>query len=78
MLYKRYRGNFLFKLLGQWTDVEGAGHSVPTGGLAYYISPPRDLRDFIIEPIHSIIYVIFILCTIPISLSFELSILHVL
>ena len=29
--------------------------------MAYYISPPRDLRDFIIEPIHSIIYVIFIL-----------------
>ena len=26
-----------------------------------YISPPRDLRDFIIEPLHSIIYVIFIL-----------------
>ena len=30
-------------------------------GLAYHISPSRDLRDFIIEPIHSIIYVIFIL-----------------
>ena len=29
--------------------------------MAYYISPPRDLRDFIIEPLHSIIYVIFIL-----------------
>ena len=27
----------------------------------YYIYPSSDLRDFIIEPIHSIIYVIFIL-----------------
>ena len=30
-------------------------------GLAYYIYPSSDLRDFIIEPIHFIIYVIFIL-----------------
>ena len=46
--------------LGQWEEREG-GESIPIGGLAYYISPPRDLRDFIIEPLHSIIYVIFIL-----------------
>ena len=60
ILYKRYKNNFFIKLLGQWEDREG-GQSIPIGGLAYYISPPRDLRDFIIEPIHSIIYVIFIL-----------------
>ncbi len=60
ILYKRYKHFFIIRLLGQWEEREG-GQSIPIGGLAYYISPPRDLRDFIIEPLHSIIYVIFIL-----------------
>jgi protein transport protein SEC61 subunit alpha len=60
ILYKRYKHIFIIRLLGQWEEREG-GQSIPIGGLAYYISPPRDLRDFIIEPLHSIIYVIFIL-----------------
>ena len=37
------------------------GQSIPIGGLAYYISPPRDLIDFIRDPLHSIFYVLFIL-----------------
>ena len=53
-LYKRYKNIFIIRLLGQWEEREG-GQSIPIGGLAYYISPPRDLRDFIIEPLHSII-----------------------
>jgi protein transport protein SEC61 subunit alpha len=60
LLYKRYKNFFLIKLLGQWQDVEG-GQSIPIGGLAYYISPPRDLMDFIRDPLHSIFYVVFIL-----------------
>lgn len=60
ILYKRYKNFFLIKLLGQWQDGEG-GQSIPIGGLAYYISPPRDLVDFIRDPLHSICYVIFIL-----------------
>jgi protein transport protein SEC61 subunit alpha len=46
-------------MLGQWQD-EG-GHSIPIGGLAYYISPPRDLVDFIRDPLHSFFYVAFVL-----------------
>lgn len=60
ILYKRYKNFFLIRLLGQWQDGEG-GQSIPIGGLAYYISPPRDLIDFIRDPIHSILYVLFIL-----------------
>ena len=60
ILYKRYKNFFLIKLLGQWQDGEG-GQSIPIGGLAYYISPPRDLIDFIRDPLHSIFYVLFIL-----------------
>ena len=37
------------------------GKSIPIGVIVLHIPPSSDLRDFIIEPIHSIIYVIFIL-----------------
>lgn len=60
LLYKRYKNFFLIRLLGQWQDTEG-GHSIPIGGLAYYLSPPRDLFDFIKDPLHSILYVAFIM-----------------
>ena len=42
ILYKRYKNFFLIRLLGQWQDGEG-GQSIPIGGLAYYISPLRNL-----------------------------------
>jgi len=59
MLYKRYKGNLLIKLLGQWQDVEGGGHSIPVGGLSYYISPPRDFLEIRRDPFHFIFYVGF-------------------
>jgi protein transport protein SEC61 subunit alpha len=58
-LYKRYKNFFLIRLLGQWQD-EG-GHSIPIGGLAYYISPPRDLIDFVRDPLHAFLYIAFVL-----------------
>ncbi len=61
ILYKRYKNNFLIKLLGQWQDVESGGHSVPVGGLAYYISPPRDILEIARDPFHTIFYITFIL-----------------
>jgi protein transport protein SEC61 subunit alpha len=59
ILYKRYKNFFIIRMLGQWQE-EG-GHSIPIGGLAYYISPPRDLVDFIRDPLHSLFYVAFVL-----------------
>jgi protein transport protein SEC61 subunit alpha len=61
ILYKRYKGNFLVRLLGQWQDVESGGHSVPVGGLAYYISPPRDILEIARDPFHFLFYIAFIL-----------------
>jgi len=61
ILYKRYKTNFLVKLLGQWQDVESGGHSVPVGGLSYYISPPRDMLEIARDPFHTLFYISFIL-----------------
>ena len=60
ILYKRYRNYFFVKLLGQWQDVE-AGHSVPIGGLVYYISPPNNILEIARDPFHTIFYIAFIL-----------------
>jgi len=60
LLYKRYGGNLLVQLLGVWEDVEG-GVTIPKGGLAYYVSPPTSLINVLYDPIHAVIYMVFIL-----------------
>lgn len=37
------------------------GHSVPVGGLAYYISPPQTLAEILRDPVHAVVYITFIL-----------------
>jgi protein transport protein SEC61 subunit alpha len=41
----------------------GGGQSVPVGGLIYYISPPRGMIEVITDPLHTILYIVFILGT---------------
>lgn len=41
LLHRKYSGNFLVNLLGKWKESEySSGHSVPVGGIAYYITAP--------------------------------------
>lgn len=63
LLYKRYSTNFIIRLLGVWQDLEGGmgSRSVPVGGLAYYVSPPTSLQDIAYDPVHAVIYLVFIL-----------------
>ena len=49
------------RILGKWEDVESGGHSVPVGGLAYYISPPQSILDFAKDPFHTLFYIVFML-----------------
>jgi len=60
LLYRRFRSNMLVNLLGQWQETD-YGQSIPVGGLAYYISPPSSLQNIWDDPIHSFIYVSFVL-----------------
>ena len=61
ILSKKFRNNFLVNLLGKWQEYDMAGHSAPVGGLAYYISPPRDYVDIIRDPFHTLFYILFVL-----------------
>jgi len=59
-LYYKFSGNPLVAMLGTWQNY-GGGYSVPVGGLVYYISPPRSLTDLVMDPIHSVVYIAFML-----------------
>jgi len=62
LLYNRYGGNIFVRLLGVWKELkENPGNSVPVSGLAYYISPPQTLKDIATDPIHAVVYLVFIL-----------------
>uniref|UniRef100_A0A6B2L2X9 Translocon Sec61/SecY plug domain-containing protein n=1 Tax=Arcella intermedia TaxID=1963864 RepID=A0A6B2L2X9_9EUKA len=64
MLFRRFPTNFLVNLFGAWRDVEGyAGHSIPVGGIVYYISPPHNMTELIRDPLHTIIYLFFVLAS---------------
>jgi len=59
MLYNRFPENILIKLLGVWEHKEGSAQLFAVSGLAYYISPPLNLTDALLDPIHTAIYVVF-------------------
>ncbi|VDL64104.1 unnamed protein product [Nippostrongylus brasiliensis] len=61
MLAAKFGGNFLVNLLGTWSDASGSYRSYPTGGICYYLSPPDTLSHVLEDPIHCIVYVVFML-----------------
>jgi protein transport protein SEC61 subunit alpha len=62
MLYQRYPGNIFTNLLGQWGVQEGfRGQSQPIGGLVYFMSPPRGFSEIFFDPLHTIVYIVFVL-----------------
>jgi len=44
-------------------DVGGGGpaRSYPVGGLCYYLSPPETFQHVLEDPIHAVLYIIFML-----------------
>lgn len=66
LLWRRLGGFFLIDLIGTWQDVSGPGgqvQAIPTGGLAYYVSPPHNLAEILDDPFHALFYVAFVLTT---------------
>ena len=63
MLAVKFSGNFLVNLLGTWADVGGGGpaRAYPIGGLCYYLSPPESLAHIATDPVHALLYVVFML-----------------
>jgi protein transport protein SEC61 subunit alpha len=59
VLYRRYGSSLLIKILGTWSEKNG--EQVATGGIAYFVTPPKNFFEFIVHPLKSITYVIFFL-----------------
>ena len=55
----RFAGNFLVNLLGTWSDGSGTGRSYPISGLCYYLFPPPSLSHVAADPIHALLYIVF-------------------
>uniref|UniRef100_A0A8C2L1G6 SEC61 translocon alpha 1 subunit n=1 Tax=Cyprinus carpio TaxID=7962 RepID=A0A8C2L1G6_CYPCA len=63
MLSTRFSGNFLVNLLGTWSDATSGGpaRAYPVGGLCYYLSPPESFGSVLEDPVHTVIYIVFML-----------------
>uniref|UniRef100_A0A1I7WMK0 Plug_translocon domain-containing protein n=1 Tax=Heterorhabditis bacteriophora TaxID=37862 RepID=A0A1I7WMK0_HETBA len=61
MLAAKFGGNFIVNILGTWSDASGSYRSYPTGGICYYLSPPDTLSHVLEDPLHCIIYIVFML-----------------
>lgn len=61
VLYRKFGGFFLVRLFGRWKEASVGGQSYPISGLIYYLSPPASLTSLFTDPIHGIIYIVFML-----------------
>lgn len=63
MLAVKFQGNIIVNLLGVWSDVGGGGpaRSYPVGGLCYYLSPPESVGHIVQDPVHAVLYILFML-----------------
>ncbi|KAF7426461.1 translocon subunit [Pleurotus ostreatus] len=63
MLATRFPDNLFVRLLGVWEPLEDSPQLAATSGIAYYMSPPHTVKEAILDPIHTAIYIIFISTT---------------
>lgn len=61
MLYNRFSDNFLVRLLGTWEARPGSAQLYASSGLAYYMQPPLNLTDAVLDPIKTVVYIAFVL-----------------
>ncbi|KAI6143726.1 SecY subunit domain-containing protein [Pisolithus tinctorius] len=60
MLATRFPSNFLVKLLGVWEPLEDSPQLRAVSGIAYYISPPHTIKEALLDPIHTLLYIAFV------------------
>ncbi|KAK5162382.1 translocon subunit [Oleoguttula sp. CCFEE 6159] len=61
MLYSRFSDNLLVGLIGTWEPKEGSAQLFATSGAAYYMSPPLNFTEALLDPIHTAVYIAYML-----------------
>lgn len=60
LLFSNFPRNPIVHLVGVWREAE-RGQSYPVAGLAYYLSPPHSFQHVLEDPLHAILYLVFVL-----------------
>jgi protein transport protein SEC61 subunit alpha len=61
ILFAKWPANFFVRVLGTWKQLEHSQASQAIGGIAYYLSPPHNIRALLTDPFHGIVYIVFML-----------------
>lgn len=61
LLFSRWPKNIVVRLLGTWTNKLGGLQLYADSGLSYYIQPPVNLTDALMDPVKTTFYVCFVL-----------------
>ncbi len=61
MLYSRFSENLLVRLCGVWEAKDGSAQLSATSGLVYYMSPPLNFKDALLDPVHTLVYITYML-----------------
>lgn len=61
MLYSRFSENLLVRLFGVWEAKDGSSQLHATSGLVYYMSPPQNMKEALLDPIHMSAYIVYML-----------------
>ncbi|KAK5006083.1 translocon subunit [Elasticomyces elasticus] len=60
-LFSRFGDNLLVRLVGVWEGRDGSAQLAPVSGLVYYMSPPLNFTDALLDPIHTAVYIVYML-----------------
>lgn len=61
MIYTRYPSSILAKILGTWEPREGSAQLFAVSGISYYMQPPTNWQEALVDPIKTVVYVAFVL-----------------
>lgn len=61
MLFVRWPKNVFVKILGQWSARQGLAQLYAESGIAYYLQPPLSLTEIFLDPIKTVVYILFVL-----------------
>ncbi|KAK9481411.1 SecY subunit domain-containing protein [Lipomyces japonicus] len=61
ILFNRFPESFIVKLLGIWEASPGSAQLKAVSGIAYYMQPPLNITEALVDPVKTIIYITFIL-----------------
>ncbi|KAI8617490.1 SecY subunit domain-containing protein [Chytriomyces sp. MP71] len=68
LLFNLFPQNLLVRIFGVWKTFDNLPQQYPVKGLAYFLSPPRNVLSSVFDPIQLVVYsVLFIYCVVKLS-----------